>query len=901
MTSIFRSILFYSGVLLIVASSPATGQSLSTSRVLIQLSQEMLDSTGSISLSSLAIKHPEFYTRLIANNVISVDPVFTNRFDKTSAGWILKPRFRSEADPEGLQTLFSLTFLRKSLEKELVSQIKNVAGVLSTMYEQPVVIKAAAVYPNDTEFNFQWHLNDPGNPNADIDAPEAWEIQKGRSDVKLAILDGGIDYRHPDLDPGNRTRIVQGTDVAEGDNDPNDDIANGAGFADHGTTIAGVIGAITNNTDKVSGVMWNCQIIPVKVVQTSYTGEPYGVILAKNRIAFPSTVADGVDYAVNQGANIINMSLGFETLGWLVNELAGWDVLNRALTRAYRNNVVCIAASGNDGNTELHFPACFYGVISVGSSNKSRQKVTSSNYGQYLDVVAPGIDIRTTSRNNTTRTTQGTSLAAPIVSGVGGLIISQARDRGFAVTNDDVEQILKRTADDLEVAGFDERTGHGKVNARKAMELLSQPNVLVHVGSTGGSQEKVLSNVTQVFNAGAFDGLASGAYFCDVYKVRNRINYQTPFCQNPVLWQRDRTTTGLNGASPNSGIPSSTISNASASGFDVETFVYFVKSNTLGQKIDKWYPAETSAVRLEYTAVGVPIGAISGPNTVCGSAVFQAINTVPGSTVSWTSGPGISVTSGPDNTGLVTQTISGTGLNSYLDGVITNSTCGIRSLPRKQFYVGLPPRIASMTRNTPFPANPMCAGGGRWVRFIIPATPGAVDYHWIVRRSGVVLQDFYSTGLSLQLEPEEAGTYVVLAYARNACGESSQFVGNEVQVVTAHPNCRYRVPALSVSPNPVTRGQFTAELKPETASLPAASSNLSSTTAAFSAEPQSIQLPDEFPKEYRLLDPSGTTVRNGTFTGCQLSVSTEGLRVGVYTLVVVIGDQAQRVKVVVQR
>lgn len=280
---------------------------------------------------------------------------------------------------------------------------------------------------------------------------------------------------------------------------------------------------------------------------------------------------------------------------------------------------------------------------------------------------------------------------------------------------------------------------------------------------------------------------------------------------------------------------------------------------------------------------------------------MSSIPTLPaGYTVKWILSPNLQTAS---DTGRFLNATLRPGQNGsgFVEAQLTGP-CGPVAPIRKDYaWLGVPPRIASMTRNTPFPANPMCAGGGRWVRFIIPSTPGAVDYHWIVRRSGVVLQDFYSTGLSLQLEPQEAGTYVVLAYARNACGESTQFVGNEVQVVTAHPNCRYRVPALSVSPNPVTRGQFTAELKPQTVSLPAASSNLTSSTAAYSAESQSIQLPDEFPKEYRLLDPSGATVRNGTFTGSQISVSTEGLRVGVYTLVVVVGDQAQRVKVVVQR
>jgi subtilisin family serine protease len=122
--------------------------------------------------------------------------------------------------------------------------------------EYPINIKPCIV-PNDAEYVRQWHLKSSYNPNADIDAEQAWEINTGRNDVIIAVCDGGVDYMHPDLDHGDRSRIIMGYDSGNDDNDPMDDLPDVAGsYGGHGTHIAGIIGAITNNDTLVSGVMW---------------------------------------------------------------------------------------------------------------------------------------------------------------------------------------------------------------------------------------------------------------------------------------------------------------------------------------------------------------------------------------------------------------------------------------------------------------------------------------------------------------------------------------------------------------------------------------------------------------------------------------------------------------------
>ena len=110
-----------------------------------------------------------------------------------------------------------------------------------------------SIAPTDSQYVSQWHLHSTSSPIADIDAEEAWDINTGRNDVIIAVCDGGVDYTHPDLDPGNRSRIITGYDFGNNDNDPMDDLPDGSGrYGGHGTHIAGIIGAIPNMTSLMS-------------------------------------------------------------------------------------------------------------------------------------------------------------------------------------------------------------------------------------------------------------------------------------------------------------------------------------------------------------------------------------------------------------------------------------------------------------------------------------------------------------------------------------------------------------------------------------------------------------------------------------------------------------------------
>jgi hypothetical protein len=192
-------------------------------------------------------KHIQYY------GVKKMQSVFRNRY--TNEGK-LKLNQINTAQSKELALYYQILIDDKEDAKELAEVLKKEGEVELAYIEYPINIKPCIV-PNDAEYVRQWHLKSSYNPNADIDAEQAWEINTGRNDVIIAVCDGGVDYMHPDLDHGDRSRIIMGYDSGNDDNDPMDDLPDVAGsYGGHGTHIAGIIGAITNNDTLVSGVMW---------------------------------------------------------------------------------------------------------------------------------------------------------------------------------------------------------------------------------------------------------------------------------------------------------------------------------------------------------------------------------------------------------------------------------------------------------------------------------------------------------------------------------------------------------------------------------------------------------------------------------------------------------------------
>ncbi len=277
----------------------------------------------------------------------------------------------------------------------------------------------------------EWHLTK-------IQAIQAWSVTAGASSVVIAILDSGVNTAHPDL----VGRILPGYDFVNSDTDAADDYG-------HGTAVAGTVTAAGNNGVGVAGVAYGCMLLPVKVMDALGS-------------ASHSTIAQGIEYAVQQGARIINLSLGGD-----------WpsSTLQNAINFAWSNNVIVVAAAGNNGSTVPQYPAACDHVLAVASSEPDDSRSWFSSYGSYVTLFAPGDNIWTTQRdlNNPYGAWSGTSFSSPVVAGVAALVLSV----NPTLSNSQILDVLKQSADDLGPAGYDATYAYGRVNAFRAVSAVS--------------------------------------------------------------------------------------------------------------------------------------------------------------------------------------------------------------------------------------------------------------------------------------------------------------------------------------------------------------------------------------------------------------------------------------------
>ena len=327
--------------------------------------------------------------------------------------------------------------------------------------------------PNDPYYNYQWHLDN--SVYGGVQAVQAWDVSTGAG-VTVAVVDTGIAYENytegrwwyrtryyqaPDLAD---TCFVAGYDFINNDSHANDDNS-------HGTHVAGTVAQSTNNGTGVAGLAFDSCLMPVKV-------------LDKNGSGSYAQVADGIYWAVDHGADIINLSLGGSSPA---------QVLEDAVAYAYNHGVTVVAAAGNNGSSSIDYPAAYNDyVIAVGATRYDETLAYYSSYGPGLDLVAPGGDLdidqngdgyddgvlQNTFNPNTKNTSdfgywffQGTSMAAPHVSGTAALLISN----GTASTPDELRAVLQGTAKDLGSPGWDETFGWGLINAYQALQWTSGP------------------------------------------------------------------------------------------------------------------------------------------------------------------------------------------------------------------------------------------------------------------------------------------------------------------------------------------------------------------------------------------------------------------------------------------
>ncbi len=313
-------------------------------------------------------------------------------------------------------------------EQDLIERLRRRPDV---EYAQPNYVYRALFTPNDRYFPDQWNL--PA-----IHAPEAWDVTQGTSAIKVAVVDTGVDCGHLDLQ-GQCTVQVNYVNYDPG---PIQD-DNG-----HGTRVAGIIAARTNNDIGIAGIAAGVRLVALKALDSSGSGDTV-------------TVATAILEAVSiHGARVINLSLGGPE-----ND----PTLQNAINQAYNAGAVIVAAAGNSGNSNPVYPAAYDHVIAVAAVDRYLQRAGFSNHGSYIDLAAPGVNILSTVPESQYDSASGTSMAAPHVSAVAALILSLRPDLG----PDAVASILFRTAEDLGSSGWDPYYGCGLVNAYRAVRTVA--------------------------------------------------------------------------------------------------------------------------------------------------------------------------------------------------------------------------------------------------------------------------------------------------------------------------------------------------------------------------------------------------------------------------------------------
>ena len=335
----------------------------------------------------------------------------------------------------------------------LVEELASAPGVVSISDER----RARLLFdPNDPGTTYQWALDT-------VEAYDAWDIDLGSHDVVVAVLDTGVDWNHPDISPNiwSNDDGYHGYNFIDDNWYPMDDNVNGYDedgewianlYTYHGTHVAGVVGAATDNGIGVAGLA-QVRLMAVKVMNDSGEGTD-------------STVASGIRWATDNGAHVIVMSLGVDGIS---------VVLQNAVNYAASRGVVLVAAAGNDGTSVLTYPAAFLNVIAVGAIDTTERRASFSNFGPELDVMAPGVNIWSTQGGGSYQYLSGTSAAAPHVAAVAALMLTV----NPALSPEDVGGIINQTAKDLSMTGWDSGTGWGVVSAFGAVESVADPTVTI--------------------------------------------------------------------------------------------------------------------------------------------------------------------------------------------------------------------------------------------------------------------------------------------------------------------------------------------------------------------------------------------------------------------------------------
>ncbi len=536
-------------------------------------------------------------------------------------------RLHAEFQPPEISRTYIVEVLRgqEGIVGEILAGLKADAGVEFAEEDQQV---SASVLPNDPylQSSGSWGQAYPDLWGIlKIGAPAAWDTNTGAG-ILVAVVDTGIDYNHPDIVANmwpalgydfigaTHTNPVQS-------NDPID-------HQGHGTHVAGTIAAVGNNGIGVIGVAWNARVMAVKG-------------LDDEGIGLDSTLAPAIQYAADNGADVIN---------------ASWDgpgysqTIADAVSYAYNLGAVFVAAAGNDSEDARDFyPGGLWNAITVAASDPNDELASFSNSGSKIDVTAPGVDILSLQASGTNFGTtvsagysraSGTSMAAPHVSGLAALILAQ--NAGYS--NEDVRQALRVSATDLGAPGYDLSYGYGRINAAAALEVSGALEAKINAPADGTVTQGVLT----------VSGVARGTGFASY-----TLDYGAGAL--PTTWTTIQTST-----TPAAGTLGTFDPSALADGlYDVR----LTAVNTAGQGfVDRIQ----IVVQTAYILSPVPPPAPTSSTTFKNGATIGVTGTAVGATfqnfvVEWA--PGLDASSGWQTTGMA---LAGQGSSPVSNGLLAN-------------------------------------------------------------------------------------------------------------------------------------------------------------------------------------------------------------------------------------
>lgn len=516
----------------------------------------------------------------------------------------------TEPDEENIQhpnlDLGDIYRLRYPPEEGLTEKLKVLARNGNIVWVEPEYYDVPDAIPNDQVYGSQWNLRHPFMANINIEP--AWDYETGDQSVILGVLDSGVDYTHPDFGSG----LGSGYTVTGGWNwyNNNSDIMD---IAAHGTRCTGVIGSRTNNSLYTAGIVggwWGASGEPGIAIQ----GHRVGYIDGNGDLWMPewpqALVESSIPISLGglYGCDVFNLSLGS---------------YNSTLTKAsavafaYLFNTTIVASKGNDGTNDFHVPSDYPWAIGVGASDQDGERVVegglfdwSSNYGNDMDVLAPGVvivgpkPVASDPNNPIDSDFGGTSAAAPHVAALSALIKCRWPHRiGFQITNDDIVELIRISAMDVGAPGYDEFTGFGVIDAGKALSYLEVPYEIRYVVNRD-PQWTFDGSYTYYFTPLA-GGELEGSHDVDRYRVEYTVEVtESEYAEPPHIWAvKVWQHSGWSMSSPNLQMPWVEVEQGPGDWtWHFTTYVYKVYEQGGGWQ---WYPKAPEDVEFRWRQLGI--------------------------------------------------------------------------------------------------------------------------------------------------------------------------------------------------------------------------------------------------------------------------------------------------------